>query len=762
MKTEFISAKVSFRTVFVLCFLLIPILSLSITGCSKNKIKLGKSQVKLPDTNKVIVTETGVFPVNQILVVLKGGRGKNDAGSIAEQYKGTVVGELEFINLFQIETGFTKEEELKKALSEISGKEGVLYALPNSSLKLRSGTLISCDPLDDPCYQNDKKAYTAFEMMKLKEAWKLIRASGLSLSDVNVGVNDDEIGVLTKELNIKGPEGSDEKMKEWMKKGIIMNSEIKAGTMQEGLLKSGGRHANNVTNIIAANNKNGGISGVASILGEKLNVNHINTFRSTGAGFKETEEYDPKDIKQIQLNGKAYVNTFLADLQKQVENGAQVINCSFGTSSYKDVEGPKAFKRFIEKMSKEHPDVVFVGAGGNDDHEVTGDNDMWGSKSPNLLTVGFINEDGSKNQHSNYAAGDGEITISTYGEMLMEDGGMNYGSSYSAPQVTGVVALMKSLNPKLSAAEIKNILTKTATKDFNGNKIDPRMGAGCLNAEDAVFSVIKDLKKDESLTKESLLNLASLELTAKGGPREFTVTASVKSVSAKGTKFSIDISGSNFVLNGSKEQKLSAAGSVSWDISLGEESKGVTVTVKRLDTDGCAIIFLSSMPEVSLSGKATGFLDPGDEPKSHAFNVIEGSADLKVNGSGDAVFTFSYKTETINRSGSSDPKYAILDYFSGVGTLTGNVDFYKGAGFELTGTINGTTHNVETHGVPNKLGDRTTPFPVSAKFNFSEINKDSKKVVLKCEITHPGRKRGDFKIYSDLEGSCDVSLISKK
>lgn len=732
-------------------------------NCSQKKIDVGVNYAKQPDPAKIAKTKFGEIPVNQMVVILDNNRSKKDAESIAALYGGSVVGEIEFINLFQIETNFSSEVELIKAISDISKKEGVLNAVVNSSLVLRQGNNISCDPLDDPIYKTNKENSTAYDMIKLKNAWKLIKASGIELSDVTVGVNDDELGFASTEINIRGKRESsetEEKMKETY--GYGMNSEIELHTGQNELFPAPG-HSNQVINIIAANDKNGGISGVASVLGNKLKVNHINTI--SGDNLKKMEKFDENNPAQYQSKGKSYLCGFIVDLQKQVQNGAKVINCSFGTSDYEDKDIAKAFKKYIDKMAVEKPDVLFVAAAGNDNHELTGDNDYWGYKSPNLVTVGITNEDGTKNEKSNYAGPDGEITLSAYGNVLAERNTSIFGSSFCAPQVTGVVALMRSLNPNLSAAQIKNILTTSASKTINGKSVDPLTGAGCLNAEDAIFSVIKDLKKDESLTKESLLNLASLELTAKGGPREFTVTASVKAVSEKGTKFSIDISGSNFVLNGSKEQKLSAAGSVSWDVSLGEESKGVTVTVKRLDTDGCAIIFLSSMPEVSLSGKVTGFVDPGHGDKTgvYVFNVIEGDAKLNINGSGDAVLTYNYKTEIRNVSPSPNPKWAMLDYYTGVGTLTGNVDFYKGAGFELKGTVNSTQYNVETHGVPNKLGNKTIPIPVCAKLIFNEINKDSKKVVLKCEISQcPVRIRGGYSMYSDLEGSCDVTLISKQ
>lgn len=155
---------------------------------------------------------------------------------------------------------------------------------------------------------------------------------------------------------------------------------------------------------------------------------------------------------------------------------------------------------------------------------------------------------------------------------------------------------MKSINPELTAAQIKEIIKKTATKEINGKQVDPRMG-GCLNAADAVLWVINDMRekkglKPPKLSKEYLINLSSLELKATDGPKDFTVTATVREVSEKGTTLSIDVSGSNYALKGDQTKTISSAGSVTWEITLGEDSDELTVKVKRLDTDGCAYIVL--------------------------------------------------------------------------------------------------------------------------------------------------------------------------
>jgi serine protease len=57
----------------------------------------------------------------------------------------------------------------------------------------------------------------------------------------------------------------------------------------------------------------------------------------------------------------------------------------------------------------------------------------------------------------------------------------------ATPHVTGVVALLKQANPKLSVSEIREVLSSTA-KDVNLSATE--CGSGRLNANSAVEKVL--------------------------------------------------------------------------------------------------------------------------------------------------------------------------------------------------------------------------------------------------------------------------------
>ncbi|MBO9665950.1 MAG: S8 family serine peptidase, partial [Bdellovibrio sp.] len=63
------------------------------------------------------------------------------------------------------------------------------------------------------------------------------------------------------------------------------------------------------------------------------------------------------------------------------------------------------------------------------------------------------------------------------------------GTSQATPHVTGVIALMKSVNKKLKPQQIKSILMKTATP--LGPNPKNQYGAGFINAEAAVDAALK-------------------------------------------------------------------------------------------------------------------------------------------------------------------------------------------------------------------------------------------------------------------------------
>ncbi len=205
-------------------------------------------------------------------------------------------------------------------------------------------------------------------------------------------------------------------------------------------------HGTFVAGIIAAIRNNGeGINGIAE------NV-EIMVLRAVPDG----DEYD-KDIALA--------------IRYAVDNGANIINMSFGKSF-----SPQ--KKFVDEAMKHamKNNVLLIHSAGNDSRNID-ENVQYptrkyidGSEAPNYITVGATSD--IRNEH--FVAG-----FSNFGEKnvdLFAPGvdivslypGNKYnsasGTSFSGPVVSGVAALIWSYFPQLNACEIKDIILQTVTK----------------------------------------------------------------------------------------------------------------------------------------------------------------------------------------------------------------------------------------------------------------------------------------------------------
>lgn len=561
---------------------------------------LGKAE--FIDTESEFITPSvlwGAFASNQILVMLEDTYSIEKAEEIAASISGKVVGDMELINLYQIELPKMIEGKVISLVNDLIVIEGVEAAFPNVVTKQLDVKGKSCSPLKDPIFELDDNA-KHYEIIGMADAWKIIKASKIALNNVFVGVLDSAIYTKTSEFNGKVKLTGDR---------TSVPDELEYGELNHGTM---------VTHVIGANGEDGGMVGVASMLEEKLNINVVDDSSIFPEGMNTNVPIDSDDLTQAVFEGEnnTWLIASLVGLKKMVESGQTVINCSFGPKipSDSNSEINKAYKKFFEKVYQEHPEVVFVAAAGNEGRheaskgELTGAN-YWpgGISIANVITVGAINNDGSKAEFSNYASESAEVTLSAPGvEMVLgidETGDKTgkpircSGTSFSAPQVTATIALMQSINPELKAGEIKKILMETAVKGVTtGNQSIPipkGMGAGVLRVDEAVLRVINDLREKNNLDpfeREYLLDCSSIELVAEGSDLDYTITATIKKTLGKNADVKIEVSGDHS-LKGKTTQSVSGGDAAQWKIIL--EDKSVFVKVIRLDTNDCAYLTLT-------------------------------------------------------------------------------------------------------------------------------------------------------------------------
>ncbi|MFC7774230.1 S8 family peptidase [Flavobacterium sp. GCM10027622] len=225
-----------------------------------------------------------------------------------------------------------------------------------------------------------------------------------------------------------------------------INDKTYGNNIVYGPTKEGAIHGTHVAGIIAqSRNNNLGGDGVAD------NV-EIMSVRAVPHG----DEYD-KDVALA--------------IKYAVDNGAKVINASFG----KDYSPNKQWVYDAIKYA-ESKDVLIIHAAGNDskdiDIEPNFPNDSDDKKTEfadNVITVGALNFENGKKIVANFS-NYGKLNVDVYApgvKIYATTPNSEYqylqGTSMASPNVAGVAAMIRSYYPNLSAKEIKGIIINSGT-----------------------------------------------------------------------------------------------------------------------------------------------------------------------------------------------------------------------------------------------------------------------------------------------------------
>lgn len=197
--------------------------------------------------------------------------------------------------------------------------------------------------------------------------------------------------------------------------------------------------------------------------------------------------------------------TIAAGIDAAIASGAQVVNISLG--------GGAASQPLLDAVARAaNAGVVVVVAAGNEGDGRTPGIDpaqpdpfastILSAGNGNVLIVGSVGADDSISDFSNRAGNDAAFYISARGEAICcvyQDGevfietidGQDFvtlfsGTSFSAPQVAGAVALLAQAFPNLSAQEIVEILLESA-KDAGQVGTDATYGRGILDIQAAMM-----------------------------------------------------------------------------------------------------------------------------------------------------------------------------------------------------------------------------------------------------------------------------------
>lgn len=210
-----------------------------------------------------------------------------------------------------------------------------------------------------------------------------------------------------------------------------------------GPTAEGALHGTHVAGIIAAvRHNNIGIDGVA----DHVRIMPVRTV-------PDGDEYD-KDVALA--------------LRYAIDNGAKVINTSFG----KEFSPHKEWVYDALKYAAEK-DVLIVNAAGNDTKNVDvqltfPDDNINGKEFTNtMITIGALNYEYNENlvaSFSNYGKNNVDLFspgVQIYATVPENKYKFLDGTSMAAPEVAGVAALIRAYFPKLKAREVKQILMES-------------------------------------------------------------------------------------------------------------------------------------------------------------------------------------------------------------------------------------------------------------------------------------------------------------
>lgn len=384
------------------------------------------------------------------------------------------------------------------AIKGLQGDGGIEYAGPNFRVTAQS---IPNDPLYPVQWH--------YPMVDLPAAWDLTQGDGT----VTVAVVDS--GVLVDHPDLAGQlvQGYDF-ISDPVSAADGDGPDANPDDPGDGEGRYGGSfHGTHVAGTIAAATDNGiGAAGVAP--GVKLMP-----VRVLGAGTSGTS-YDI-------LQGIRYAAGLPND-SGQIAAPVDVMNLSFGSSR----ACSSAEQRVIDAARENG--VVIVTSAGNDSTDAS---DHAPANCAGVIAVGAVDRQGNRAHYSNFGAtvdvtapGGGErvdadqdgwtdTVLSLKGEI--RGGIMTYtydtasGTSMAAPHVSGVVALMRSVNPALSPAEIDDLLLAGELSD----------GSGLINAYSAVTAALRIggiplgarlTASAATLDFSAVYDRAELELTASG------------------------------------------------------------------------------------------------------------------------------------------------------------------------------------------------------------------------------------------------------
>jgi hypothetical protein len=171
-------------------------------------------------------------------------------------------------------------------------------------------------------------------------------------------------------------------------------------------------------------------------------------------------------VKVFWNDGTSNLSTILSGLYWAVDHGAKILSMSFSMSDYS-----KEFFKALDYANSQG--VIAVASAGNDGGQVT----VYPAGYSQVIGVASTNDNDQRSSFSNYGnslvtvAAPGEGVISTYPGMRYAAG---WGTSFSAPFVSGAAALLVDINGRINPAQAERAVSQAVP-------VGQGLGAGRLD-----------------------------------------------------------------------------------------------------------------------------------------------------------------------------------------------------------------------------------------------------------------------------------------
>ena len=435
---------------------------------------------------KRINDSLGGYTDNEILLTVKEGVSREDAEKLAESISAKIVGEIALTGDYQL--------RLDKALSEseLAAVAEKLRSDPkteNASLNYTAEVAGTSEKYSDfyvgkewqedfDSTKDSKVKNWGFEMIHAKEAWSYMQKNSLSLWPVNVGLIDGGMDIDHEDLKFV------EVFYDNGMNGVNVDAENK-------------RHGTHVAGTMAADcSDTTGICGVYPYGSGRLYG--VCSCGSIGAAAYNTSVMAEKiSYAELIVRNVKVINVSLGYDFQDEEGWEKWYNDENYYKKEKKwlFEGAELLADFFERMLAKGYDFVIVNAAGNESTGLSPKFDcrfhLWEAaitrdKHPDvydrIIEVGAVNLHFQDTDYSNGGeridikapGGDGyggifsTVPGSRYSNMASDDPGEHLimgGTSMAAPHVSGVAAMVWTVNKELTGAQVKEIMKNSCSSD---------------------------------------------------------------------------------------------------------------------------------------------------------------------------------------------------------------------------------------------------------------------------------------------------------